>query len=168
MKPVMLPAGFGETRGSEHEVWFSTDGRVIKATHPGEFGRAFGPRKFASLEEYLERVRLTVEVFGLDWQVHGTHGEGRQQRVITSQPLYVGRPASLAEIARFMQERRFVHHRTRFGDVWYREEDQILVADAEPKNIVRGKDGLAPIDIIVTRPSIELLIQAEIRKSQPD
>lgn len=55
-----------------------------------------------------------------------------------------------------MLERRFVLHRTRFGDVWYRREDNVLVADAEPKNVVHGLEGLALIDVIVCRPNKEL------------
>ncbi len=162
MNLVELPAGFGQTRGSEHEVWFSSDGRAIKATHSGEYGRVFGPDRFATLEQYLERIRLTVELFGLDWCIHGIHGSGRNVRVVTSQPIFLGRPATGQEIAAFMQERRFVLHRTRFGDVWYRSEDNVLVADAEPKNVVHGVEGLAPIDVIVCRPSRELLQRADI------
>ena len=165
MNPVELPAGFGQTRGSEHEVWFSNDGRVIKATHPGEFGRLFGPDRFATLDQYLERIRLTVELFGLDWQIHGLHGSGRNTRVVTSQPIFLGKPATRQEIAAFMLERRFVLHGTRFGDVWYRSEDNVLVADAEPKNVVHGVGGLAPIDVIVCRPVPELLEIAEIQKA---
>lgn len=158
MNPVELPAGFGQTRGSEHEVWFANDGRVIKATHPGEYGRVFGPDRFATLDQYIERIRLTVELFGLDWQIHGLHGSGRNTRVVTSQPIFLGKPATRQEIADFMLERRFVLHRTRFGDVWYRSEDNVLVADAEPKNVVHGVDGLAPIDVIVCRPNKDLLL----------
>jgi hypothetical protein len=162
MTQVELPAGFGQARGSEHEVWFSDDGRAIKATHPGEYGRLFGPERFATLEQYLERIRLTVALFGLDWQVLGIHDSGRNARVVTSQPVFLGTPATRQEIAEFMLERRFVLHRTRFGDVWYRREDNVLVADAEPKNVVHGVAGLAPIDVIVCHPSQELLNAAEI------
>lgn len=162
MNPVELPSGFGQARGSEHEVWFSTDGRAIKATHPGEYGRVFGPDRFATLEQYLERIRLTVELFGLDWRIHGIHGSGRNARVVTSQPIFLGRPATRQEIAAFMQERRFVLHRTRFGDVWYRAEDNVLAADAEPKNVVHGMEGLAPIDVIVCRPERSLLQKSGI------
>lgn len=162
MSPVDLPRGFGQTRGSEHEVWFAEGGRVIKATHAGECGRAFGPSRFASREEYLERIRLTAEVFGLDWQVHGVYGHGRQARIVTSQPIFLGTPATRKEIADFMRERGFVFHVTRYGDAWYRQEDNVLVADAEPKNIVHGAGGLAPIDVIVCRPSEALLLAAEI------
>jgi hypothetical protein len=157
MNQVELPAGFGQTRGSEHEVWFSSNGRAIKATHPGEYGRVFGPDRFATLDQYLERIRLTVELFGLDWQIHGVQGSGRNARIVTSQPIFLGKPATRQEIAAFMLERRFVLHRTRFGDAWYRSEDDMLVADAEPKNVVHGVEGLAPIDVIVCRPTEELL-----------
>ncbi len=162
MNQVELPAGFGQTRGSEHEVWFSSDGRAIKATHPAEYGRVCGPDRFATLDQYLERIRLTVELFGLDWQIHGLHGSGRSTRVVTSQSIFLGKPATRQEIAAFMLKRRFALHRTRFGDVWYRSEDNALVADAEPKNVVHGVDGLAPIDVIVCRPSRELLSVSEI------
>lgn len=162
MNPVPIPEGFGQTRGSEHEVWFSANGRVIKATHAGECGRIFGPSRFASQEEYLERIRLTVEIFGLDWQIHGIHGAGRQARIVTSQPIFLGTPATRREIADFMHERGFVLHQTRYGDAWYRRQDNVLVADAEPKNIVHGNNGLAPIDVIVCRPSASLLRVAEI------
>ena len=157
MNPAKIPDGFGQARGSEHEVWFSENGRAIKATHSGECGRAFGPSRFATQEEYLERIRLTVEVCGLDWQVHGIHGSGRQARIVTSQPIFLGTPATRQEIADFMRERGFVLHRTRYGDAWYRRQDNVLVADAEPKNIVHGTEGLAPIDVIVCRPSQDLL-----------
>jgi hypothetical protein len=95
-------------------------------------------------------------------QIHGLHSSGRNTRVVTSQPIFLGNPATRQEIVDFMLERRFVLHRTRFGDVWYRREDNVLVADAEPKNVVHGLDGLAPIDVIVCRPSGDLLKSAEI------
>jgi len=100
-------------------------------------------------------------LFGLDWQIHGIHGSGRNARIVTSQPVFLGKPATREEIAEFMLERRFVLHRTRFGDV-YRSEDNVLVADAEPKNVVHGVGGLAPIDVIVCKPTQELLKAAEI------
>lgn len=164
MNHATIPEGFGQTRGSEHEVWFSENSRVIKATHAGECGRAFGPTRFASQEEYLERIRLTVEIFGLDWQFLGIHGSGRHARIVTSQPIFLGTPATRREISDFMTERGFVLHQTRYGDAWYRRQDNVLVADAEPKNIVHGNEGLAPIDVIVCRPSATLLQAAEITR----
>lgn len=161
LRPTTLPAGFGQTRGSEHEVWLSEDSlRVIKATHAGEFGRKFGPDRFATLEEYLERIRLLNEVFGMGWQVEGSCGANRSQRIVTSQPAYFGKPPTLAEIRSFMLDRGFVFHRTRFGDAWFRKEDGTLVSDAEPKNAVLTVNGIMPFDFLIARPASELLTQA--------
>lgn len=99
LKPASLPPGFGQTRGSEHEIWLSADKlRVIKATHAGDFGRKFGPARFATLKEYLERIHLLNDEFAVGWKEEGFSGEGRSQRIITSQPAYYGKPPTLAEI----------------------------------------------------------------------
>ena len=66
-----------------------------------------------------------------------------------------------------MEERRFVRHETRFGDAWYRREDNVLVSDAEPKNVVHGVEGLAPIDVIVCHPTDSLLSVAGINHPPP-
>ncbi|WP_395743185.1 hypothetical protein [Prosthecobacter sp.] len=164
LRQTTLPSGFGQTRGSEHEVWLSEDRlRVIKATHAGEFGRKYGPERFASLEEYLERIRLLNEVFSIGWQVEGCCGENRALRIITSQPAYFGKPPALAEIRNFMLDRGFVFHRTRFGDAWFRKEDGMLVSDAEPKNAALTVNGIMPFDFLIARPTSELLTQAGIR-----
>ncbi|MFN0079310.1 MAG: hypothetical protein ACKVY0_22830 [Prosthecobacter sp.] len=163
LKPAALPNGFGQSRGSEHEVWLSADKlRVIKATHAGEFGRKFGPDRFATLDEYLERIRLLNDEFAVGWQIEGVCGEGRSRRIITSQPAFHGKPPTLAEIRQFMLERGFVFHRTRFGDAWFRVEDGLLVSDAEPKNAVVTAKGLMPFDFLIARPKQELLKAAQI------
>lgn len=163
LKPTGLPQGFGQTRGSEHEVWLSESGvRVTKATHAGEFGRKFGPDRFATQEEYLERIGLINEEFSLDWQIEGACGMGKSLRIITSQPAFTGCPPSLKEIHQFMTGRGFVFHRTRFGDAWFRAEDGLLVSDAEPKNAVVTAQGIMPFDFLISRPGPELLVQAGI------
>ena len=163
LKRVDLPPGFGQTRGSEHEVWLAAGGtRVIKATHGGEFGRKFGPVRFATRAEYLERIQLINEEFGLGWRTEGTWGEGKTLRVVTSQPAFAGRPPSRQEIRVFMRERAFVFHLTRFGDAWFRRGDGLLVSDAEPKNAVVTVQGLMPFDFLIARPAPELLALAGI------
>lgn len=163
LSPVELPAGFGQTRGSEHEVWLSSSGQqVIKATHAGEFGRKFGPDRFASLPEYLERIALTAREFGIDWQVLGCHGSGPSLRILSTQPAYRGTPPSSDSIRRFLRDRGFKLHRTRFGDAWYRSIDGLLVSDAEPKNAADTKDGIMPFDFLISRPHQELLVEANI------
>lgn len=166
LRPASLPPGFGQTRGSEHEVWLSADRlHVIKATHAGEFGRKFGPDRFAKLDEYLERIHLLNDEFAVGWQIEGVCGEGRSQRIITSQPSYQGKPPTLAEIRQFMLERGFEFHRTRFGDAWFRKEDGVLVSDAEPRNAVATANGIMPFDFIIARPASSLLEAADIMGS---
>lgn len=163
LKPANLPPGFGQTRGSEHEVWLSDDKlHVIKATHAGEFGRKFGPDRFATLDEYLERIRLLNNEFAVGWEIEGMCGEGRARRIITSQPAYHGKPPMLAEIRQFMLERGFGFHRTRFGDAWFRREDGLLVSDAEPKNAVVTEKGMMPFDFIIAQPPSKVLQAAGI------
>lgn len=164
LTPIELPPGLGQTRGSEHEVWLSEEGsRVVKATHPGEFGRKFGPEPFATLAEYLERVRLTVLEYGMDWRVLGANGSGRTLRVVTSQPVLAGRPPAFDDLRDFMRADGFALHRTRFGDAWFRETDGILVSDAEPKNAVETANGIIPFDFLIVRATPELLRAAGIR-----
>lgn len=160
---VPLPPGFGKTRGSEHEVWFEADGqKVIKATHAGECGRIFGPCRFATEQEYLERIAILRTEFSLDWEVLGFNGEGKRRRIVTTQPVIPGKAATRDEIARFLQEMDFVLFKTRFGDAWYRGRDNLLVADAEPNNVLTTDDAVVPIDILVSRPTEELLRDAGI------
>jgi hypothetical protein len=163
LKPAELPKGFGQTRGSEHEVWLADDGtHVIKATHAGEFGRKFGPDRFATLPEYLERIALTVSEFGIDWQVIGTHGRGRSMRVVSRQQAFRGSPPVRDAIRDFMLERGFKLHHTRFGDAWFRSIDGILVSDAEPKNAASTPNGIMPFDFLIALPSADLLTIAHI------
>ena len=163
LSSVSLPSGFGQTRGSEHEVWLAPTGQhVIKATHPGEFGRKFGPDRFATLPEYLERIQLTATEFGIDWQVLGSHGAEASLRIVSTQPVFRGSPPSMDDIRRFMKDRGFAFHRTRFGDAWYRKIDGLLVSDAEPKNASDTSEGIMPFDFIVARPDPELLEIASI------
>lgn len=158
LRQASLPPGFGQTRGSEHEVWLDTDGtHVIKATHAGEFGRKFGPDRFATLPEYLERIELINQEFGIGWQVVGFHGTGKNQRVVSTQPVFAGVPPRLPLIRQFLEERGFVLHHTRFGDAWYRKIDGLLISDAEPKNAVLTPAGIVPFDFLIARPPAELL-----------
>jgi len=163
LRPTDLPKGFGQTRGSEHEVWLAEDGtHVIKATHAGEFGRKFGPDRFATLAEYLERITLTVTEFGIDWQVVGAHGTGRSMRIVSRQQAFRGSPPDREAIQRFMLDRGFRLHHTRFGDAWFRSIDGVLVSDAEPKNAANTPNGIMPFDFLIARPPAELLTIAQI------
>jgi hypothetical protein len=163
LRQVELPLGFGQTRGSEHEVWLSANGdRVIKATHAGEFGRKFGPDRFATMPEYLDRIRLSVIEFGFDWRIEGTYGTGKGVRVVTSQPVFAGKPPARHALKTFLEDRGFRLYRTRFGDAWFRHEDSMLVSDAEPKNAVVTSAGIMAFDFLIAVPSPGLLAVAGI------
>lgn len=160
---IELPAGFGQTRGSEHEVWMSPGGtRVIKATHAGEFGRKFGPDRFATEAEYLERIRMMNAEFQIDWRIEGVNGAGGNRRIVTSQPLFAGDPPSHASIRRFLEKFGFHFYSTRFGDAWHRQCDGLLVSDAEPKNAVQSIECVIPFDFLIARPPAGLLELAGI------
>lgn len=82
---AQLPETLPDFIGSEHEVW--SDGhQVIKATLPGSFGRRWGRRRFAFPSEYLRRIQLTEENFGLQWEVLGLVREISRTRIVTRQP----------------------------------------------------------------------------------
>ncbi len=164
LRQVSLPDGLGQTRGSEHEVWISPDGRrVIKATHPGEHGRVFGPQRFATQAEYFERIRRMNEEFCLDWRVEGVHGSKKRTRIVTSQPLFAGEPPSHIQIQKHLRDFSFRPHRTRFGDAWFRKEDGLLISDAEPKNAVLTRAGIIPFDFLISRPTRDLLEASGIK-----
>ncbi len=113
--------------------------RVIKATLPGTFGRRWGRRRFALPSEYLRRIQLTEENFGLVWDVLGLVREIGRVRIVTRQPFIRGNPPTHEEIRAEFVSLGFVFHRHRFGDLWYREADNLPAFDVEPGNLVRTR-----------------------------
>lgn len=143
-----LPSGLPHFVGSEHEVW--SDGKTVtKATLPGSFGRCWGQRRFATASEYLERIRLAESCFELKWQVIGLVKEMGCIRMVTIQPLFAGEAPNRSEIEGWFHQNRFEHRCHKLGDHWFREEDSVLVYDAEPGNLVKTPFGIAPIDVIL-------------------
>ncbi|MEM7014253.1 MAG: hypothetical protein AAF585_22560, partial [Verrucomicrobiota bacterium] len=143
-----IPRQLPEFIGSEHEVWAS-DGVVIKATLPGSYGRLWGERRFAIPPEYLHRIELARSAFAFDWRVVGLTHEAGRVRIVTSQPFIEGTPPKWPEIDAFLKSLGFEYHADHLGDHWIREEDSLLVFDAEPGNLVCVPDGIAPIDLIL-------------------
>lgn len=165
---MTLPPAFGQARGSEHEAWLDESaGTVTKATHGGESGRQWGPRKFSTPAEYLERIAIAQHVFGMDWTFQGVAQTGEGPRIVTAQPLLRGPRSTPADIAAFMEQRGFqpVDHPTH-GPAWYRPQDNLLVSDALPKNFVQTQDGPVPIDLQIQRPDAATL--DAIREVRPD
>ena len=147
-----LPEALPDFIGSEHEVW--SDGhRVIKATLPGTFGRRWGRRRFCLPSEYLRRIQLTEENFGVSWDVLGLVREIGRVRIISRQPFVHGSPPTHEEVRKEFTSMGFVFYRHRVGDCWYRRPDNLLAFDVEPGNLVRSPHGIVAIDVILQNPA---------------
>lgn len=145
-----LPSALPDFIGSEHEVW--SDGKwVTKATLPGAYGRLWGKRRFALPSEYIERLRLTNEIFSLSWEILGLTAELNRIRFITRQPFLKGTAPTRDEIEAFMESLGFTCKSHRFGQYWWRADDKIIAYDAEPGNFVKTSFGLVPVDLILQR-----------------
>jgi len=61
-----------------------------------------------------------------------------------------------------IRQRCLVLHWTRFGNLCYGSEENVLVENAEPNNLVDGGDGLASNDVMVCGIGSDLLTIAVI------
>lgn len=136
-------------------MWI-VDGKALKATMPGEFGRIWGRRRMGTPSEYLQRMIVINDEFGFPWEIVGVAKEGRQFRFVTSQPYMIGAKPTHPEIDAWMTEASFRFQRHRYGNFWYRASDNLMAYDAEPGNFVKTPNrGLAPIDLILQYPDAE-------------
>lgn len=126
---------------------------MIKLTQPGEFG-AWG-----GLEEYLQRLAWSNELFGDDWLVEGwlRYPNESAPRLVTSQPWYrvrAERPEpTLAEIAAYMWQSGFLKA---YDGAWIHAQREIVASDALSKNFVLDVAGyVMPIDVILLEPDAE-------------
>lgn len=142
--------------GQEHDVWFEVDRQQVwKATHYNRFGIWAGRGRPASPADYLMRIYLTQQVFGVAWNLEGCQEDpfGRL-RVITTQPALKGAPATTEKISAFFESLGFVRHHLGWRDVWVNRELSVVAEDAHPDNFVLDDQGtVIPIDIpIATLP----------------
>jgi hypothetical protein len=142
-----VPETLPDFIGSEHEVW--SDGQ---ATLPGSFGRRWGRRRFAFPSEYLRRIQLTEENFGLQWEVLGLVREIGRTRIVTRQPFIRGLHPTHEQVRNEFATLGFSFHHHRLGDFWYRPGDNLLAFDVEPGNLVQTPFGIVPIDVILQNP----------------
>lgn len=134
-------------------VFFRGD-RVVKVTHEGAWGLFprfertrdgtpfFCPAGRTASARYLARIRLQQQYLGDDTRFEGILQDGR---LVTSQPLIVGDPATLAQIGDLLKSLDFMsfpgpqHH-------WFHEEGVILM-DAHEGNFIATPSGeIVPID----------------------
>ncbi len=153
--------------GGEHLVFRTEppDGLIYKATWREQFGFIPAWDENGDLElraalpsEYFLRCGLANVVFGDDIQLfcvaQDQVSNSGVPSIITTQPFIVGRPAAREEIVNYLEGLGFFflgeleQKKSGLHDVWYRQEDQVMVCDAVPGNFVRAQDGtLAAIDL---------------------
>lgn len=154
------------TGGNEHDVFEDrASGRMVKigSTAVGVDGYGSTPRllsdrkgdyvavKAATPAEYLERLKLSNEVFGDDVRLHGFTERNGETVPVISQPFVKGREATQEEIAGFMDAKGF---RPVGMFDWFRDSDGTSVMDAHEGNFLTDEAGrTVPIDTIVTRPT---------------
>ena len=162
-----------DTRGHEHEVWFSErDRRVLKATYPNKFGLTLGVHRDATPSQYLRRLALQNRVFDDDIRLIGVWNDRGRLRIVTSQPMIEGRTATDAEMEATLITLRFVPLFADADPLWYRPADRVLAFDAHPRNFVITPAGMViPIDVNLVSASDDIAarLDAELHRAQhPD
>lgn len=153
--------------GQEHDVWESEDPtRVLKATHPNQFGLAFGKEGSANPVDYFRRMALANRYLGDDIRVDGVANQDGKLRVVTSQPVVRGREATPDEATAKMEQLGFTPLQMDGKQVWY-HPDGILAFDGHERNFTVTTDGnVVPIDVnlVELSPEQKAAIEAEIAK----
>jgi Serine/Threonine/Tyrosine Kinase found in polyvalent proteins len=145
-------------RGDEHEAWFDEkSNRWFKATYPDRFGLAWGREGTATAREYLSRLVLQNKFFRDDIRFVALINSSQHLRVLTSQPHIAGERAPANEIKQWFLGLGFVRLETGDRIAWYRERENLLVADAHEGNVIKSTIGdLVPIDLNVIQPGVEM------------
>lgn len=146
----------------------SLDGqRVVKMTSPGRGGYGITPyvkgvgeiaHRPGTPAEYLDRLALQNTLFGDDIRYEGIVRDARgEPQIVTSQPMVKGDRPVAAEIARYMEGMGFEPVAGHEGNAFYRASDNVAVLDAHEGNLIKGANGIAPIDVAVVHPDDRLL-----------
>jgi len=172
------------TKTTEHDVYFSPDkDRYVKVLQRNQFGLV--PKKDAegriglekaTLPEYLDRIRLTNEIFGTDISIEGVARRADElDDDKTSADLVISqkniRPVdtknanpTLKQIEAFMQEEGF--EAAPGTHKWTRESDGLLVGDAKPDNFILTKNGVVPIDLLISQETVAEAAQPTTQNAQ--
>ncbi len=139
------PDGYGE----EHQAWYDEpSNRWFKATYPNRFGLAWGRDGSATAGEYLSRLCWQNEFFGDDVELVALINCGGKLRVLTSQSHIKGEPAPYSAIQQWFEEIGYTRLEIGSRIAWYREAENLLVADAHEGNVLQVEGGeLVPIDL---------------------
>lgn len=153
---------------AEHEVRHDIENdQAVKLLNPDSFGMTV---KFdeegnpsigkADFNEYLNRLRLSNEVFGTDYDLKGTVGvldELDDERIIPRtvvtqkwhEPIDPDNPhPSSDQIAEYMERLGFKKEPRNHS--WSRT-DGVYISDAKPDNFILTENGVVPIDLLITQ-----------------
>lgn len=171
----LTPGPFPETGEFVVEV---RDGRFWKQTKNGIYG--FHPFADApdlqnlrdlrititpsSLEEFIQRIDLQNRLFGDSIRIEGVTQNGD---IVISQPAIVGAEATREEISAALTAsgwQKVPEEKTSLQGIltdsaWFHPEEEVVIVDARPANVLRGEDGaiypidlmLAPVDSLIRR-----------------
>jgi len=111
----------------------------------------------ATAREYLSRLVLQ-NIFSQDDICFEALINSRSHlRVLTSQPHIAGEHAAAGEIKQWFLSLGFVRLETGGRIAWYRERENLLVADAHEGNVIKTAGGdLVPIDLNLIQPTGEM------------
>lgn len=150
-------------------MWFDEgSNRWFKATYRNKFGLAWGRDGSATALEYIDRLILQNTYFRDDIRLIGVIEVKQQIRVLTSQPHIAGDPACADEIQKWFRKLQFICIESNGRVAWYREKENLLVADAHEGNVIKTASGaLVPIDLNLTCPvgDMHKWLQSECRAS---
>ncbi len=151
--------------GEEHRVWLGAkDGRVWKATYPGQTGftAICGLETGGAVElaratplEYLERLQQQNRIFGDAVLLEGIAEESQGPVIISSQPFVPGDAVEAEAFSEFMRGLWFAPlPGLQLGNpgslAFYRDLDEVAAFDAHPANFVKDANGVVlPIDLIL-------------------
>jgi len=120
-------------------------------THPA-YGWGTGA---GTVSQYLDRLALQNEKNGDDVRFHGVYfDKAGRPHLVTSQPDIVGTPATTEEISRRMKDAGFQEVG---NNAYYREIDNLLLADMHEGNSFLVEGTLVPFDAIAIHPEGEIL-----------
>jgi len=137
--------GRSETPGLEHELIFDWSGqRVLKITLPGFYAHT-GGFQHGRLElikarplAYLERLALAAEMFGDGTEILGVVPHSAGPRILSAQPLIVGKRPDDAAIASWMASLGCVQVDDK---VWWHEARGVAIFDVHGGNVLQTEDG---------------------------
>lgn len=141
-------------KGREHDAWFDEpSARWLKATFPNKFGLAWGRDGSATAREYLARLVLQKHYFNDDNRLVAIVNCSGKMRILTSQRHVKGGPASYEQIQNWLRSLGFTRLEIDGQIAWYREFENLLVADAHQGNVILSPNGeMYAIDLNMIQP----------------